>query len=161
VAVRHKGRQPRPLADRFWEKVYQRGPDECWPFLGSIDGRGYGSIGADGGKPLRRAHRVAYELVIGHIPPGMVVCHTCDHRECVNPRHLFVGTQRDNVLDMIRKGRRHSSAGERNPCVKLHADQVLAIRHDSRPAREILVAFGIAASTLYSIRNHETWRHLP
>lgn len=56
----HKGRQPRPLAERFWEKVDRRGPDECWPFLGSIDGRGYGSIGANGGKPLRRAHRVAY-----------------------------------------------------------------------------------------------------
>jgi DNA invertase Pin-like site-specific DNA recombinase len=91
----------------------------------------------------------------------MVVCHRCDRRECVNPKHLFLGTQRDNVMDMIHKGRRHSSAGERNPAAKLRAEQVLAIRHDSRPRRAILAEFGIGATTLYSIRNRERWRHLP
>ena len=155
-----KGRQPRPLAERFWEKVDVRGIDECWPWIGSIDTRGYGSIGADGGKPLRRAHRVAYELTIAPIPPGLVVCHTCDNRACVNPRHLFVATQRDNVLDMIRKGRRYSSAGDRNPRVKLRLDQILAIRRDPRSTREILAEYGIAKSTLRSIKRREIWRHL-
>lgn len=156
-----KGRQARPLAERFWEKVEQRGMDECWPWIGSIDTRGYGCIGANGGKPLMRAHRVSYELTIGQIPPGLVVCHTCDNRACVNPRHLFVATQRENIIDMIRKGRRHSSAGERNPSVKLTAAQVLSIRADRSRTKDIVVSYGISRTTAYSIKNRETWRHLP
>lgn len=159
--VRHKGRQPRPLAERFWEKVDTNSFDNCWHWIGSVDSRGYGSIGADGGKPLMRAHRVAYELCVGPIPPGLVVCHTCDNRRCVNPRHLFVATQRDNVIDMVHKGRRHSSAGERNPGAKLNAAQVIAIRRDHRPSREIRDEYGISKSTLRSIQRHETWRILP
>lgn len=158
---RLKGRQPRPLTERFWEKVDIRGEDECWPWIASLDSRGYGSIGSDGGKPLMRAHRVAYELCLGRIPPGLVVCHACDNRVCVNPHHLFVATQRDNVIDMIRKGRRHSSAGELNPMVKLNTTQVIAIRRDHRPPRAIVAEYGISKSTLRSIRRNETWRHLP
>ena len=68
-----KGRQRRPLSDRFWEKVNSQGENDCWWWIASLDTRGYGSIGADGGKPLMRAHRVAYQLMVGPIPPGLVV----------------------------------------------------------------------------------------
>ncbi|MCW7540703.1 HNH endonuclease [Aquabacterium sp. A7-Y] len=156
-----KGRQPRPLVERFWEKVQRREDDECWLWVGSIDTRGYGSIGADGGKPLMRAHRVAYQLEVGPIPAGLVVCHRCDNRACVNPRHLFVATQRENVLDMIRKGRRHSSAGERSPFARLTAEQVLAIRGDSRPPKVIRAEYGISKTGLRSIQRRKTWSHLP
>jgi hypothetical protein len=159
--VRHKGRQPRPLAERFWEKVDKRGPDECWPWVGSIDTRGYGSIGANGGKPLLRAHRVAYELCVGPIPPGLVVCHACDTRHCVNPGHLFVATQRENVLDMVRKGRRQWPAGACHPKAKLRAEDVLAIRNDPRPPRLIRAEYGIGKTTLHQIKRRETWRCLP
>lgn len=159
--ARRKGRQPRPLAERFWEKVDKRGPDECWPWVGSIDTRGYCSIGADGGKPLLRAHRVAYELCVGPIPPGLVVCHTCDTRHCVNPIHLFVATQRENVLDMVRKGRRQWPAGERHPKAKLRAEDVIAIRNDTRPPRLIRAEYGIGKTTLHQIKRRETWRCLP
>lgn len=155
-----KGRQARPLAERFWEKVDQRGTDECWSWIGSIDTRGYGSIGANGGKPLMRAHRVSYELTIGPIPTGLVVCHTCDNRACVNPFHLFVATQRENILDMIRKGRRYSSAGERNPSAKLTAAQVLSIRADRSQTKDIALSYGISMTTAYSIKSRETWRCL-
>ncbi len=157
----NKGRQPRPLVDRFWEKVAVRSQGECWTWTGSLDTRGYGTIGADGGRPLMRAHRVSYELANGPIPSGLVVCHACDNRDCVNPGHLFAATQRDNVRDMVRKGRRHSSAGDRNPSAKLRSDQVIAIRQDRRRSREICAEYGIASSTLLSITRHETWRHLP
>jgi hypothetical protein len=156
-----KGRQPRPLAVRCWEKVNRCGDAACWPWIGSLDTRGYGSIGADGGKPLMRAHRVTYELTVGPIPPGLFVCHTCDNRACVNPRHLFVATQRENMRDMLRKGRRHSSAGERHPRVKLSTAQVLAIRADQRQTKDIIAAYGISKSTVRGIKRRQTWRHLP
>lgn len=157
----HKGRQARPLAERFLEKVNVRSEKECWPWIGSIDTRGYGSIGANGGKPLMRAHRVAYELAVGPIPHGLVVCHICDNRACVNPGHLFVGTQQENVNDMIHKGRRRSYAGEGSPRAKLSVDQVMAIRLDQRRTQDIISAYQISKSTVYSIKRHETWRHLP
>jgi hypothetical protein len=157
----HKGRQPRELAERFWEKVDRRDEDDCWPWIGSIDTRGYGTIGANGGRPLLRAHRVVYELSISAIPPGMVVCHRCDNRACVNPGHLFVGTQRDNIMDMLHKGRRRSYAGTGAPCAKLTDDQVLAIRADKRRVREIMATYQIGDTTVYSIKNRKSWVHLP
>jgi hypothetical protein len=157
----HKGRKPRPLAERFWEKVDIRSLDECWPWIGSIDTRGYGTIGADGGRPLMRAHRVAYELTRGPIPAGLVVCHVCDNRACVNPEHLFVATQRENVLDMVRKGRRQWPNGEHHYIAKLTAADVLNIRDDPRPPRLIRAQYDIGKTTLYQIKRRESWRHLP
>lgn len=156
-----KGRQPRPLADRFWEKVNKRDADECWPWVGSIDTRGYGSIGANGGKPLMRAHRVAYELCVGAIPRGLVVCHACDNRACVNPQHLFIATQRENVMDRVRKGRRQWPTGEQHPKAKLSTDDVLAIRRDPRQQRYVLADYAIGKTTYYQIKRRETWRCLP
>ncbi len=98
--------QPRqPLADRFWAKVDKSG--ECWLWTGARSGRNrYGYFGLGGKRDgIARAHRVAYELTIGSIPDGMVVCHKCDTPHCVNPSHLFVGTPKDNTEDMLRKGR--------------------------------------------------------
>lgn len=101
----------RSLADRFWAKVDVRGPNDCWPWRGTVQVHGYGQIGAGGnrGKTLK-SHRVAYELTHGPIPPGMTIdhmCHNgsaclerlaaCRHRRCCNPAHLEIATQGDNV----------------------------------------------------------------
>lgn len=96
----------RPLAARFWEKVDKRGLDECWPWLAGTDGRGYGTIGP-GREHVSdlKAHRVSYELNVGPIPAGMHVLHHCDNPPCVNPAHLWVGTDADNMHDMLAKGR--------------------------------------------------------
>ncbi len=155
-----KGRQPRPLAERFWAKVDRFGDNECWRWIGSIDTRGYGTIGADGGRPLLRAHRVSYEIASGPIPLGLVVCHICDNRSCVNPCHLFAATQRENCLDMIRKGRRHSSKGEHNPAAKLTPAQVIAIRNDRRRHNVVAAVFGVGPTTVASIRKGQSWTHL-
>jgi len=102
-----------PLDDieaRFWSKVKQT--DGCWLWLGAKDSDGYGSVKI--GNRGTHAHRIAYALMVGHIPPGVSVLHSCDNRSCVRPDHLFLGTQLDNINDMIKKGRDNKARGDRN-----------------------------------------------
>lgn len=90
------------LAERFWEKVEKT--DGCWLWTASLTNKGYGEFRLNEPSPIL-AHRVAYELAHGPIPPGLFVCHHCDNPPCVRPDHLFLGTQKDNAQDMVRKGR--------------------------------------------------------
>lgn len=81
--------------DRFWAQVDRRGDDECWPWLGSLDGGGYGQI-RTGGRRVK-AHRFAYELLVGPIAEGLVIDHLCRSRSCANPKHLEAVTQGENI----------------------------------------------------------------
>lgn len=95
--------RPRDLSERFWEKVEKT--EGCWLWTASTR-NGYGQIALGGrGNPVLYAHRVSYEMHHGPIPDGLVVMHTCDVRSCVRPDHLTVGTQAENLADMVAKGR--------------------------------------------------------
>jgi len=99
-----------PLSDeeqkRFWSRVVRLGTDECWIWTSTTDSDGYGKIRVTGKQ--RAAHRVSWALANGR-EPDLCVCHSCDNPKCVNPNHLWLGTQADNLRDMIAKGRRRKT----------------------------------------------------
>ena len=103
---------PEQRISSFWNKVNKNGsipahcPElgNCWEWTACLTDNGYGLIGITKGKNLR-THRFSWELTYGTIPIGLFVLHKCDNRKCVNPTHLFLGTKRDNTIDMISKGR--------------------------------------------------------
>lgn len=107
----------------FWKKVDIRSGDACWEWKSAKNSTGYGlhGIKIDGKGRCFLAHRVAWVLRNGQIPAGMCVCHRCDNPSCVNPAHLFLGTNLDNVRDMDSKGRRKNWNSARTTCSRGHA----------------------------------------
>lgn len=133
----------------------------CWIWMGSTDGDGYGQINLGNGK-LGRAARVSYALFKGTIPNGLHVLHSCDIRPCINPDHLHLGTHQENMAEMILRGRDRKATphGEKHGRSKLTECQVISIRADFRKYREIAADYGVAATQIYKIKNHITWRHV-
>lgn len=154
--------------ERFWSHVDKRGPDECWEWLRSTNKRGYGKV-TIGGKDYR-AHRLAYEYAIGPIPTGLHVCHSCDNPPCCNPAHLWLGTDRDNVLDMWRKGRQSNNVhhmkpvhGEESPTAILRNEDVITIRRlasDGVPKSVIARMIGASRTQVGRIVRRESWKHI-
>lgn len=103
----NRDKEVAPMHLRFWDNVNIAEGNKCWTWTGTKDQHGYGKIGY-GGRDYKadyKAHRMAYEMRFGPIADGKVICHTCDNPSCVNPNHLFEGTQADNAKDTSRKGR--------------------------------------------------------
>jgi len=153
-----------PVEERFWSKVGVRGPDECWLWRGAKTSAGYGLIGAgrrSDGSIL--AHRLAWELENGLVPEGLCVCHHCDNRLCVNPKHLFTGTIGDNLEDARSKGRMSPPPhyrGEKNGNSKLTQEEVAEIRlllADGMLQRVISEQFNVSAGTVSDINRRKTW----
>lgn len=149
-----------PLADRVAE-LTQHTDDEdgCWLWLGRLDDDGYGSIG-EAGKTLL-AHRAAYIVEHGAIPDGMNVCHRCDNPPCVRPKHLFLGTQAENIADMIAKGR--MPTGAQRPNAKLNEAEVRSIRRLAEKGlshRAIAEQVGVSRSLVTMVASGERWGHV-
>lgn len=108
------------IMERFWKKVDKRGPEECWTWLASVQtvGHPYGYFRF--GKTMKKAHRISWMLNNGEIPEGMCVLHKCDNPRCVNPAHLFIGTQLENIRDRDRKGRTTRHNSEKIHCIRGH-----------------------------------------
>lgn len=151
------------LADRFWAKVdHSAGTDACWPWTATLHRTGYGQISLGRGNILK-AHRVAWELTYGEIPPGLFILHRCDNPPCCNPAHLVPGTCADNAADMVAKGR--SLTGERNHAAKLRQVDVDEIRRlrlvGDADVRWAARRYGVAPSTVRDIVKQRTWRRSP
>jgi hypothetical protein len=142
--------------EAFWSRVGVAEEDVCWPWTGPKTDRGYGLYAPLPGVVMR-THRVAYALHNGGIDDGLLVCHRCDNPSCCNPKHLFLGTNSDNMRDMVAKGRNKPLNGESNPNAKLTSEQARAIYLDPRTNQEIAAAYCVASSLVSLIRRRQVW----
>lgn len=146
-----------PLKTRFFAQNIPEPNSGCWLWTGANDGhRGYGRLKL--GKRKISSHRYSYEIHKGPIGDGLCVLHACDNPYCVNPDHLFVGTQQDNVDDKVRKNRQ--AKGLTSHAAKLSEAQVLEIRKDKRTHRACAAAFGVSKTTVRRIKSRAIWQHL-
>jgi len=152
------------LRQRFEKKYIPEPMSGCWLWEASLNGtKGYyGQIRT--GNTMSLAHRVSYELHKGKIPKGKFVLHTCDVPSCVNPDHLFLGTQLDNMLDKKIKNRCHSNKGSENGRSKLTEKEVteikLLLNSNLFLQKEIAEMFNVAQNTVSSISTGYTWKHM-
>lgn len=143
-----------PVEVRFWAKVDKSG--ECWEWTGAKNRAGYGMLkagAANGSNTI--AHRYSWTLVNGEIPDGLKILHKCDNPGCVRPSHLFLGTQKDNVHDMIAKGRDTAikeQKGEKHPRAKLTNSQVDEIRSSDKTLGELAKIYSLNKSYVCDIR---------
>lgn len=143
-------------------------PDECWPWTGTRTAKGYGLIsqGPRGAAKRFIASRVAWELTHGSIPDGMLVCHRCDNPPCVNPAHLFLGTNDENMADMATKGRARGGTvrGEDHGNALLTdalVAEILSLRQQRTPIAELADRFDVGEGTIKDIVQGKTWQHVP
>jgi hypothetical protein len=152
------------LEARYARYVGEETESGCWPWTGATHQGRYGIIGAGGkGGTALKAHRLAWEFANGPIPEGMYVCHHCDNPRCVNPSHLFLGLQTDNMADMVSKERQ--SRGEDHSHAKLTEEQVIYIREQARSGQrsqvQLAAEFGVRPDYLCKLVKGKYWRHIP
>lgn len=164
----------RATTERFLEKIVINADADCWLWIASVDSGGYGHFGI--GNRLLKSHRVAYMMQYGVIPEGLKALHHCDNRRCCNPDHLFLGTQQENIADMVSKGRQRGAPGDRNAsrlyperrprgeshsAAKLTAVQVDEIRRRYSAGGcshyQLAREYGVARSLIYAILKGQIW----
>lgn len=149
---------PRPLGSRFWQKVGGETASGCWPWQGARTEFGYGQIFAM--RRVRYAHRLSWEMHRGPIPSGQHVLHRCDNPPCVNPEHLFIGTNAENISDKLAKGRQPRGQAIRQS--RLDPGKVLAIKATLGLFTQQYLAdlYGVSQSSISKIAMGETWVHI-
>jgi hypothetical protein len=162
--------EKQPLQER-WINSYMISPiTGCWVWTRDVAKVGYGRICVDGVRHY--THRFAWTMAYGPIPEGMCVCHACDNKRCVNPEHLWLGTDAENMADKLKKGRqsrgesrretmrRVARRGETHADAKLTGEQVLEIRASDATNRDLAKEFGVSTSCIYAIKARINWKHL-
>lgn len=132
----------------------------CIEWMRPTTENGYGRLMI--GKRRIMAHRLAWQIENGPIPDGMSVCHRCDNPKCINPAHLFLGTNVDNMADMKAKGRGNGPRGADNYMAKLTDENVASIKQmlPYMSQMQIAALFGVSQSTVSLIALGKVWKHV-
>lgn len=152
-----------PSADlllRFKAKIAPESQSGCWMWIGAVLHRGYGAFKLD--RATVRAHRFSWLIHFGTIPKGLNVLHRCDAPLCVNPQHLFLGTQSDNMRDMRQKGRGKTPRlrMERHPMAKINmsiAEEIRAKRREGATEPELMREYAVARTTITDVCRGKRW----
>ena len=159
-------RKPSVIKARFWSYVAIGGEDDCWPYIGAVTSKGYGSFTfyLKNKRVSMVSSRFAWTATFGVISKSVEVCHNCpsgDNPVCCNPKHLFLGTHKDNMQDMQRKNRRIPSQGVNHYRATLSDDDVREIIHMSKIGHEqrfIAKVFNKSQATIWAIIHRKIWK---
>ncbi len=143
-----------PLQDKLEFHSIPEPNSGCILWMGN-HWQGYGTLRWKG--KMRRATHLAWELKRGPVPAGKFLCHKCDVRFCINPDHLFLGTQKDNIADMIRKGRRGDTRGHVNGNATLARTQVTEIKESMEMGKILAPRYGVSESQISRIKSGKRW----
>jgi hypothetical protein len=155
-----RGYKARPIIDRFEEKIFYS-PDGCWLWIGQISKSKYPSQVRPKikiGQVPEIASRFSYRHYKGEIPAGLCVLHKCDNPICVNPGHLFLGTQKENTHDMMSKGRK--PIGNKHYKAILTNEAVIDIKASNEKPAVLARKYGIDTRHVCSIKSGRIWRHI-
>jgi len=153
-------KEKQSLESKFWSFVDKKGEDDCWEWQGNILEQGYGRMYHHSTKEPK-AHRLSYMINIGEIPEGALICHTCDNKSCVNPKHLYAGSNQDNMDDLCKAG---TLKGEKNPASKLTIFEILRIRRTydkgGKNTYELAKQYNVSQLLISKIIRGVAWKHI-
>ena len=155
-----------------WKHIKKGAENECWEWQKKLSHHGYGEYSIK--HKSYRAHRIVFELThpeiklrpISQLKPKVgdqLILHSCDNPSCCNPKHLFLGTHKENMEDMVKKGRRHNFNGEQGQNAKLtnrEAAEIRKLSHQGVPQKEIAKRFGVSVPTVSGIKWNRVYRNV-